>query len=366
MKRYCFLFLFLFSSIINVFPETSETLNLSFVGDVMAHNVNFWNTNFDRVYENVKDIFLADDLSFANLEFPVVQQKDYSTYPLFNVKRDYVNSIIRAGFDIFSMANNHTCDQGTDNILKTLISMLHLKEEAPHPIYFSGLRGNLKDSFRPVIIEKKGYKIGFISVTAFSNRAPQKEYMHVVNYGNRSQAEEFLKLVKEESEKVDLFIISFHAGVEYRYTPYPSKKKYFMKLIDAGADIIMGHHPHVLQPFEILNKEGSDKLILYSTGNFISGQRWGYTPFPLESERSYTGDSAIYKVQLQKNSSGHDKINVEPVLITNHITENRQVVVYKFTDILKQPLGAVWLNYYRERLKLMQKFTKTNSIIKVN
>jgi poly-gamma-glutamate synthesis protein (capsule biosynthesis protein) len=112
-----------------VLASPKEKLTLSFLGDTMAHDVNFRIKDFSVVYEGIKDILLADDLTFSNLEIPVDEKIPYKTYPQFNVHREYVQAVIDAGIDVFPLANNHSLDQSIEGIYQTLGSMMILRDE---------------------------------------------------------------------------------------------------------------------------------------------------------------------------------------------------------------------------------------------
>ena len=98
-------------------------LLISFTGDIMAHDVNFRLKDFGKMYENISHFLLQDDLSFGNLEFPVDDTQPYSTFPAFNVNTPYVEALIDAGFDVFSLSNNHTIDKGSGGIARTNSAM---------------------------------------------------------------------------------------------------------------------------------------------------------------------------------------------------------------------------------------------------
>ncbi|MBN1695946.1 MAG: CapA family protein [Spirochaetales bacterium] len=336
-----------------------ETLTISFIGDTMAHDVNFVIKNYAVVYENIKDILHSDDLTFSNLEAPVDEKRPYRTYPAFNIHREYVQAVIEGGIEVFSLANNHTLDQGVEGLYQTLGSLLLLRDSNNMEVYFSGIRGNTKKPFESVEIRKKGWRIGFIAVTQFLNTARSSPYVHMVNYYVKSQADAFLAFIRKESVKYDLFIVSFHAGIEYKLLPDKVKADYFRQCIDAGAHIVFGHHPHVLQPYEIVGTGNRKRLIMYSMGNFISGQRWCRKPFEPEHYRSYTGDSLILTVDVTFGRDGASVETVTPVLITNHINENREVVVETFENIIRKKLVPEWSDYYNKRYTIMKKLVAT-------
>ena len=140
---------------ITVVPHDPDSLTLSFAGDIMAHTVNFNMKNYDKIYDDVRSLLLGDDLTFGNLESPVAGDLPLSTYPRFNVHIPYLQAAISGGFDVFSLANNHSNDQGIAGIGGTWSSLAAL----PSDVYYSGLKKNSTDGFQPVLIRKNGWKI---------------------------------------------------------------------------------------------------------------------------------------------------------------------------------------------------------------
>jgi poly-gamma-glutamate capsule biosynthesis protein CapA/YwtB (metallophosphatase superfamily) len=148
-----------------------DILTLTFSGDIMAHDNNFKMKDFNEIYQDVREVLLADDLSFGNLEFAVDPTLPYSTYPRFNVHPAYVEAAIQGGFDVFTMANNHSNDQFASGMRNGRQAMRRLQEK--YPIAFTGihdqpLRGGGFADWEMLVLEKKGLKIGFIGMTALS------------------------------------------------------------------------------------------------------------------------------------------------------------------------------------------------------
>lgn len=356
---FCLVICFFLFSLCAGFANPRTSLFLSFLGDTMAHVENYRIADYSVVYEHVRDILLSDDLTFSNLEAPVDEKLPYKDYPRFNIHREYVQAVIDAGIEVFPLANNHSLDQNVGGIYRTLGSLMILRDDNEMNIYFSGTRGNVKQEFKPVEIRKKGFRIGFISVTAFINFPGKNPYIHMVDYRNKDDAETFLTFIKKHADEYDLFIVSYHAGREYARYPERKKIEYFRQLIRAGVDIVYGHHPHVLQPYEVVDIAGCRKLILYSMGNFISAQRWNLIPYPLEHYRSYTGDSLILTAEIIKTDKGPSVENITQIFITNHINDRQEIVVDTYDNMLKMPLSEEWEAYYRGRYAIISEFVST-------
>ena len=149
-------------------------LRLTFAGDVMAHTVNFNHQPFSTVYEPIKYLLADSDLNFANLEFPVDNSAPYASFPYFNVHSEYPWAAIEAGFNVFSLANNHSADRGPAGIAKTQEAMAELairsSRELQRAIIFNGLRPHKEDSpWQMEIRVVNGVKVGFVALAEWVN-----------------------------------------------------------------------------------------------------------------------------------------------------------------------------------------------------
>jgi poly-gamma-glutamate capsule biosynthesis protein CapA/YwtB (metallophosphatase superfamily) len=332
-------------------------LSLTFVGDIMAHDVNYRMKDFNDIYAEVKALFAADDLTFGNLEFPVVEGLPYATFPTFNVHRDYVRAAIRAGFDVFALANNHSRDKGEQGALDTLASLIVLKEEMRGGLYYSGVRGDPAQPFAPALIRKKGYRVGFLAVTQFLNIGQARPYVNVVDYKDRAAAARFIEWVKSIAGNYDILILSYHGDIEFQPKPDPGKQAFFRALVRAGVHIVWGHHPHVLQPYEQIDVNGSRRLIMYSMGNFVSGMAYPFPPARPGSTRASVADSMILPVRVTWGKDGNAGVNAQtPVLITTYRKPDNDVVVKKLEAIAATETREAWKKYLQARLVIVRKF----------
>ena len=342
-------------------PEEFETLNLTFTGDLMAHTVNYKMKDYNRIYDDVRFLLQADDLSFTNFETPVAPSVSMSTYPCFNVHLPYVKAAVDAGFDVFSLANNHSWDQGDSGIAETLSSFRSIDA-----IYFSGLKDNHGQEIQPVIINKNGWTILFVAVTEILNFPPSRAGK--INYlaPDARSREKFLKKLESfrNEHPCDVFIVSLHTlEPEYVTEVSPEKIEWFDQIAASGVDIIWAHHPHVLQSWTlsagVRKAQGAPVLFMYSLGNFISGQRYRPELSNPGGIREYTGDGVLLQVTLSrlKNSTGYSKIEVVPIPVTNY-TDPRYgaPVVRLFNERFFSDLSAPWVTYYRKRFDLLQSY----------
>lgn len=343
------------------YPE----LSLSFIGDIMAHNVIFHRGNYDEIFSSFKDVFTEDDLTFGNLEFVSDPNKPQSNYPLFNVHPNYIEAIIENGVEAISLANNHICDQGPES----LEIMLQIVEDLSknNPIYYSGVR-SLKDpaeEWRVTPIAIKGWKIGFIAITEFLNSYRVRSMVHLLEEGDADKEKSLLSYLKIQDPLFDLIVLSYHGGKEYSLEPTEEKKSLFFKFLQNGVDIVWAHHPHVLQPWEIIEfqhprgAKQEDKLILYSTGNFISGQTWNLAHDAPESDLAYRGESAIFRVGLKKDAKKLSITGMDPIITANYKHPQFGMIVRPMETLAIDPaIPEPWRKYYTKRIQLVRELLR--------
>ncbi len=330
----------------------SDILTLSFVGDIMAHRVNFTHPPYDAIYRAVAPVIRRADISFANLEFVVDPKLPYAGYPWFNVHPEYVEAAIGAGFRAFSIANNHIYDYGAGGVRESYLALDSLRKR--DGIVFSGIHPNGQSGLVPETIQRKGWRIGFLAITEFLNRYLRSEQVNVVNFDNPIERTSFLAKLKGMAAGYDLFILSVHGGDEYALRPNPAKEAFFRQAVRAGVTIVWGQHPHVLQPWELETVDGAQRLIINSAGNFISGQTESIDPAAPATPRANTGDSAIFRVTVRREQGRANVVSVDPLLISNRKTEDGQMVVEPLNELVRMPLSPSWHDYYTYRLRVAQ------------
>jgi len=280
-------------------PE-DDFITLLFAGDIMAHANNYRAGHFDRIWADISPLLKTSDLAFANIEAPVNDKMDWSSYPQFNMHSEYVQAAVDAGFNVFSLANNHTNDWYLEGINATRTYF-----ESKKNVWACGLKTKGGDPITYRLIEKNGWKILFIAFTEILNRP---DYAKWIDYFPQKKHGELLKQLKELNEKVehDLFVISVHTDEEeYKSQVTESHKLFYRQLVnECGADIIWANHPHVSKEFELIETEQNKKaFIMYANGNTISGQRTSPSFNKKANERDDTGDGLLIKVKVEKNST---------------------------------------------------------------
>lgn len=334
-------------------------LNLTFAGDIMAHRCNYQMPDYSMIYEDLEAFLSADDLTFGNLEMPVDDSLPLSTYPRFNVHSSYVEKAVEGGFDVFSLANNHSNDQGLGGIKATLEALSSLEGVSA----WSGLSRDGVDSaspsaFVPMVLERKGYGVVFLAVTELLNSYDASRRLVYYLAPREAARAEFLERIAALRSEYphSLFILSLHLSeVEYGRAVDSEKKKWFSRLAEAGIDIVWAHHPHVMQEWEVTELDGRQRLFMYSMGNFISGQRWDLDRENPAGYREYTGDAVLLRLETRRAAEGF-RFDVKPQLVTNWKDPRHGMVVRRFTEAFIESLPEFERPYFRARRTLMEAY----------
>lgn len=346
--------------------DPPKQLRLTFAGDIMAHVPNFTFTPYEAIYAPVSRLLRDCDLSFANLEFPVDDSAPYSSYPRFNVHSEYAWAAITAGFNVFSLANNHSADRGVPGIAATQAAMAALADRAMRDmrrsVRFNGLRSNKNDPpWRMETIQVGGMKIGFVALAEWVNETGYTRWVQHFDCRDNPKDDSLLAWIATVRPSVDLLVLSYHWGDEYVFLQSPKRAAFTRKLVDAGVDILWGHHPHVLQQWYLLESARGQALVMPSLGNFVSGQSWYVTPDRKASIDAAKGNSVLFKVGLDRDDNGLIRFTeLNPVLVSNFKLDSGQVVVRTNAELLATLKGS-WLNYYRYRNEIMTSFIKNSA-----
>lgn len=354
---------FLISAVVSVLAgiaqaEAPRELRLTFVGDIMGHDVNYQMKDFHNIYQGVRDVIAADDLTFANLEFPLDPFRPQSGYPSFNGTVAYLSAAIDSGFNLFSLANNHAFDWGEEGISQTIRALESARAHSSVPFGYSGTSDDAASLFRPETVVVKGIRVGFIAVAQFLNKPDGGRHVNVVDFNNPDEVQNFLALVRSVSPRYDLFIVSYHGDQEYVQETAPLKRAFFQQLLEAGAHIVVGHHPHVVQGYDLVQVNGSQRLAMYSLGNFISGMTWMLSPEELKGVLAATGESYMLTADVRCGAGGCSVNQAEATPIANYLDEHTEMVVARMSDLADGTVktSPSWQAYYAQRLSLMRGF----------
>lgn len=358
-------------------PETEKTeeperLTLLFAGDIMAHRANYSMKNYSKIWKDVKPLVSGADFSFANIEAPVNKNLPFSPYPDFNMQPSYPEAAIDAGFNVFSLVNNHTNDKGLEGINETRKWSEKIEEDSKlseRPVYFCGINKSPGEKISYKIIRKGNWKIIFVAVTEILNRPDYRSYLNyvVASKKNWEEFSEYLVQIRKENP-CDLMILSIHTDeAEYILPAEQKRKSYYRSLISKGVDVIWSNHPHIVREREFFGENETKLLknaIIYGNGNTISGQRWEPDFKNPENPRDDTGDGMILKLVFQKNSRQETSIEkIETHFITTYINTAWEFVI-KFLDddfirYLEDIGRTEWAEYIQARKKITENIKET-------
>ncbi len=307
-------------------PDTSDNTNtdisaddtrLSFIcaGDNIIHEAVFKNAetsdgyDFSHIYEEILPFIKDADISYINQESPICGDSFGITgYPSFNSPESLGDFLIGSGFDVISLANNHMFDYR----LKGFEGMLKYWDKKD--VLSVGAYKNENDYDNIRILEKNGVKIAFLSYTDFINSSKMSTYNELKKNGDTdvviplTDHDKIKEQIKYAKSKADLVFVGMHWGEEDEFKADSSQKKTAQVIADAGADVIIGSHPHVVQDIEwIKGTNGNDTLCIYSLGNILS---------TMEPARNLVG--MMVGFDIVKNSNGAYVENIEAIPVVTY------------------------------------------------
>ena len=306
--------------------EKVYTTSVITAGDNLIHsslyneahrNANYDGYDFSPMYELLKPIVSNYDIEYYNQETILGGSEiGLSDYPTFNSPPQLAKDIQDLGIDVLTTSNNHSMDSGYNGLINTIDTLDNLG------ISHTGTFKSEEDKNKILIKDVNGVKIAFLSYTYGTNgiSIPKgKEYC--INLINKDLIKKQLESAKAQNP--DVICVSMHWGIEYKLQPNTEQKDLADYLFENGADIILGSHPHVLEPMEkrtVTLSDGTKKdgFVIYSLGNFISAQK-----------DKYTKDSIILNLKITKHSQGNITIDS-----------------YDYTPIYMQDNGANATNRY--------------------
>ncbi|MCQ2585571.1 MAG: CapA family protein [Treponema sp.] len=334
----------------------------------MAHTVNYSMKNYNKIWADIKDLTSDSDFTFANIEAPVDDNLPLSSYPAFNMHKEYVQAAIDAGFNVFSLANNHTNDQYLEGINATMKYASEKEKSTKHssrPVYFSGLKNGKKAEFSYHVIEKNGFRLIFVAITQLLNRPDNADHINFVpsKKAEKTAFLEWVKKIKAENP-CDFFILSLHTNEEEYIREVTKKQRnWYTELMNSGVDILWANHAHLIKRQEIIktekNKKFPTKLLMCANGNTISGQRTAPNLNLSFTERDDTGDGLLYKVTLRKTSDTKEAFifDTRRYFITTYKNTAGEYILKKmdddFIDYLKENRPS-WVEYIQKRREICE------------
>jgi poly-gamma-glutamate synthesis protein (capsule biosynthesis protein) len=244
--------------------NSANDVTINFVGDIQFSGkvAELLDKNgYDYPFAKLGNLFKNDDLTIGNLETPVTLNGTDAldkTY-VYKSSPKALAAMASAGFDAVNLANNHILDQGVEGLVDTLA---YLKE---YGIAHAGAGMNQDEAYTPAYLERKGIKIAFLGFSRVVPKASWKAEGNRAGVAETYDSTGAVKAIQEARQKADLVIVVAHWGEERVSTPNNDQTRLAHEFVDAGADLVIGGHPHVLQGVEYYK----GKWIAYSTGNFI-------------------------------------------------------------------------------------------------
>ncbi len=284
------------------------TVRLVAVGDILMHqDVKAAEAQtaggFPALWADLVPLFQGADLAFGNLETPVAPTSGRPGRPFqFNAPADLPAALRASGFTVLSTANNHAFDQGRKGVAETLARLRQEKltaigsgEDRPHAEALQ-------------ILERNGLKVAFLGFTDIFNlnldRKATEPWVRPLDL------EPALTAVREARSRADIVVVSIHWGNEYQHMPTKRQRDIARKLVAAGCDLLLGHHPHVLQPIELMTVNGRRALVAYSLGNFISNQDRMYRAdlFPVAGGDNRDGAALEVTFERRRTPDGSEAV----------------------------------------------------------
>lgn len=289
--------------------------SMIFVGDVMQHDgqieaaYNSTTGTYDYAdgFKFVKPILYDYDLRIANLEVTLAG-KPYKGYPQFSAPDELAKTLVTSGFNVILTSNNHSCDRGANGVIRTLDVLDELGVK-----HTGTFRNKEERSAKyPLMIEQNGIKIAMLNYTYGTNGLTVKAPL-IINYIDSNVIAADVKRAKELH--ADYIVCNMHWGIEYKPLPNDYQKKWEAYCYGLGVDMVIGNHPHVIQPTVKKKINNEDKLTVWSLGNFVSNMSIRYTRGGLmvganirkENNSTKLGDVNHHFVYVLKRQEGATK-----------------------------------------------------------
>lgn len=348
-------------------PEPPRTAVLMAAGDCVLHET-FQKSayipeekryDFYSIFAPIEEFLYESDVSIISFESAATNDRDdYTGYPLFNCPPEIFDTFKKVGFDIVNNSNNHQLDrklkgmfETRDNIRSRGLDVLGI---------YDG------EERRYLIKEVNGIKIGIMAYTYGCNMneyalTEEQRYKHLALIDEERIKQELADM----EENVDVSVVCMHWGVEYRREPTQEQKRLARDMISWGADVILGSHPHVVEPSEMIEHNGEQKYVIYSMGNFVSNQRRGASGYPL-TNKELAEDSMLVKIVFEKDPETGKTIIKEVTHIPTWLWRYSENGVYRFRIIPVPHKDFYRNNEYPEKvlIEAYQSYDRTMSLVK--
>lgn len=311
-------------------PTTTEnkTVSVISVGDNLIHSGIYKQAlergkgksyDFSFCYSRVKPMISSADLATINQETIISKSNPPSSYPMFNSPQEVGQEIVNVGFDVVNMANNHMLDKGVKGLTEAMEFW-----GSQEGVVKTGGYADKNELEQVEYIERNGIKIGLVGITQYLNglSLPKDSPIQIILTSDYKTIEAKIKNAKKVC---DVVLVNVHWGTEYQTEPTDEQKNLAKKMADWGADVIIGHHPHVLQPVTWIDRaDGGRTLCVYSLGNFISQQNTGARVIGGMLRYSLVKDGASGKVSVEE-------VSFVPT-VTHYVSGSHDVQIYPLSE----------------------------------
>lgn len=326
--------------------ETEKRVSFFGAGDNLIHNCVYWQADsnaegaeydFKPMYERMAEDISSADIAYLNQETILGgTQLGLSSYPMFNSPQECGRDMIALGFDVFSHATNHVFDKGEAGIKNTYEFYESYPDAVCVGIYKKG-EENIK------LVERNGVKIAFVNYTYHTNGLSLSEdsefYVPLADYEN--DCANMVETVRKADEMADFVVCCLHWGDENKTVPNEIQKESAKILSENGCDVIIGTHPHAIQPVEYVG----DTLVVYSLGNFISAQA---TPVNL------VGGTVSFDFVVKGEEKYVENVNFRPVInqYENRFSNIRIIPFDEYSEELAKAHGVeVSYDYFKNLIE---------------
>ena len=311
--------------------ETDTTFTLTAIGDVMCHNTQYMDAydsdtgtyDFSYVFDNISSYTKTADICIGNLETSFAgEDRGYSNYPTFNSPDSLADSLKSIGVDVLSTAGNHALDMGFSGLSRT-IDVLDKAD-----IFHLGTYKTQEDQDKVLIKYVKGVKIAFIDYTYGTNGiSVPSDKKFCINLIDKDLIKKHIETAKNQN--ADMIVACMHWGTEYQTKQNSEQEELADFLFQNGVNVIIGNHPHVIQPMEkrtVTLEDGStrDGFVVYALGNFICDQN-----------AVNTRDSIILNLKITTHTDGS-------ITIDNY--DYVPIYMYKDTSVSKHKMKILDIN----------------------
>lgn len=341
-NRYYLLLIFFFGFSVGLFSQDHQKIKLLFVGDIMMHGPQLEAAkidgtvdqyDFNNTFQMVKPLIENADLAFGNLELTLPGHPPYKGWPSFRSPDVLATAIYEAGFDVLTTANNHSNDGRIVGVIHTIEVLKN------NGFYQTGTFVDTTDRAAdyPLLIYKKGFRLAVLNYTYGTDNKPNYPPTFVNKIDENLIKEDIFNAKKMNP---DAIIAIMHWGREYQLIQDRTQEKLATKMLDWGVNIIIGSHPHVVQPIVTVGSGVDKKVVAYSLGNFVSNQK-----------QPNTEGGVFLEIELTK--SKNQKSTITDLAYTS-------VYRYRHKEKGKQDFHIIPIAYYLENSRLLPKLNFKN------